>query len=108
PKTEQTDHQDRVTRRVMPVMNRGDASLCSQPDEKESANQVAKECEEGAGNNQGNTTQERKFVKFSQEKGDHEGGLQRSDAGAGFVDADKPGADFDDVAQLDGGNSDRV
>ena len=48
------------------------------------------------------------LIEFAQEQRDHERGLQRSNAGARFVDADKTGADLDDIPQLHGRNPDRV
>ena len=107
PQARQTDHQNRVARRVVPILDRLEAVLGPEINEQKRADEVAKEGEERAGDDQDDAAQNREPIEFSEENRDHEGGLQRADAGAGFIDPDKTGADFDDVAHLHGWDADR-
>jgi hypothetical protein len=73
-------------------------------EQKGSAN-VEHESQREAGEHADDPAQNGKGVEFAEEQGNHEGGLNRTDAAASFVNPDDPGADLDDIAMLRSGDA---
>ena len=91
----------------MPILDRLEAVLGAEIDEEKCPDEIAEKGEQRASDDEDHAAANREGVEVAEEKRDHEGGLQRTNAGARFVDSNITGADFDDVAHLHGRNPDR-
>ena len=89
-------------------MDRRDAGIRRHFTEKKCAPDIADERNRRAGHDKQCSAPESHPVKFAKEKRDHEGRLERAHAGAGIVDPDPTGTQFDDVAVLHGERADEI
>lgn len=84
--------------RIVPDLNRCRPGAGRHPHEQERPNAVANHREHGAFQTQNEATPPAELEEFSQEKGDHQGRLQRSDAAARLLHADSASAHRDRAA----------
>src|SRR5947209_4906317 len=74
--------------------------LGAEINQEKGPNEIAEKREEGAANYQDEPAQDREPIKFAEKKRHHEGRLERTNPGAGLIDSNETGTDFDNVAEL--------
>src|SRR6266699_3960786 len=89
----------------MPRFDAGSAPPCSNPNENGRADHVANKRQPCTDSDQSDPADCAETIKFATKERDHQRGLQRPNAAAGFFDSNEAGADFDDVPVLKSRNS---
>src|SRR5437879_1948251 len=84
----------------MPRFDAGDAPVCSNPNENGRPDHVAKKGQRRADNDQSNSADCVKEIKFAKKDRDHQHGLQRWNPPACLFDSDAADANLDDVPVL--------
>jgi hypothetical protein len=77
-----------------------DAVFCSDPTEKESTPDIAKECDHHSGKQEDDLPLPGRSIKFAEKKGNHDRRLKGSDAAARFIDTQQSGFDLNHVSVL--------
>ena len=100
PEHKETNAQNDKPGWIMPLGDGFDAIFCGNPTEKESAPDIAKECDHHSGKQEEDPPLPVGSIKFAEKKRNHERRLKGSDAAARFIDAQQSGFDLDEVSVL--------
>ena len=87
------------------AVNGRDALFGGDCGQERHATDVKRHGQDKTGRNEEQPAQAAHSIKLSEEKRDHEAGLKRPDATAGFIHPDRSGADFNQIAVLYGRNA---
>ena len=97
PKSDEAGSEDGHARRIMPAFDCIRAVMRANPNQQKRSNEIAAKRQDSSRDDQPEASRRREVVEFAQEKRYHQGGLERTNASASFVDSDEAGADFNDV-----------
>jgi hypothetical protein len=96
----QCDEKDKISGGIMHGLHIIKAVARGRPDEKEGTADVAQQSGDESEDEQQQSAAHRKSVQFAQKEADEKCCLQRSDSATGFIDADEPGTDLNDISLL--------
>lgn len=96
------EEEDEVSGRVVPGVHGRVTSMDPEEGEDEGSGKVEQKGKEETAEDEEESCGEGTAVEFADKEGGHEIGLEGTDAGAGFINADGALGEFNEVALLDG------